>query len=274
MSNPYAFDLNAFLLGLLALLVFGAVGWLISLKKRDVSIVDSLWSLMFLLAAVVYFLAAGSRGAVALLVLGMTALWALRLAVYITWRNWGEDEDRRYQAIRARNQPGFEFKSLYLVFWLQGALAWIISLPLLAAIVGEAALGPLAWLGIGVWATGLLFEAVGDWQLARFKADPANRGQVLDSGLWRYTRHPNYFGNALVWWGFFLVALAAGGWWTVVSPLLTTLLLLKVSGVALLEQDIGERRPAYREYIARTNAFIPGPPRSKSVAGMPREAKP
>lgn len=274
MNDPIVFDLNAFLFGLGALLAFGLLGWLMSLKKQDVSIVDSLWSLMFLLTAVVYFLVSGSRGAMAVSVLAMTSLWALRLAGYITWRNWGEDEDRRYQAIRARNQPGFEFKSLYLVFWLQGVLAWIISLPLLAAIVSDAPVGPLAWLGIAVWAVGMFFEAVGDWQLARFKADSANRGRVLDTGLWRYTRHPNYFGNALIWWGFYLIALAAGGWWSIVSPLLMTLLLLKVSGVALLEQDIGERRPAYRDYIARTNAFIPGPPRARGAADITHEVKP
>jgi len=267
------FDLDTFLLGLAALLGLGLAGWLVSLKKRDVSIVDSLWSLMFLLVALVYFLASGPRGGMALAVLGMTALWAIRLAAHITWRNWGEGEDRRYQAIRERNQPGFEYKSLYLVFWLQGALAWVISLPLLAAIVGDTTWGALAWLGLLVWAVGLFFEAVGDWQLARFKGNPDNRGEVLDTGLWRYTRHPNYFGNALIWWGFFLIAASAGGWWTVISPLLMTLLLLKVSGVALLEQDIGERRPGYREYVARTNAFIPGPPRSTGVAELKGEVK-
>ncbi|MDV7392590.1 DUF1295 domain-containing protein, partial [Arthrospira platensis SPKY1] len=150
----------------------------------------------------------------------MVGLWALRLSAYITWRNWGEEEDRRYQQIRERNQPGFAYKSLYLVFGLQGVLAWIISLPLLAAIHANAPLDWLAYLGVLVWLVGMAFEAGGDWQLARFKADPAHRGKVLDSGLWRYTRHPNYFGNALVWWGFFLLALSAGGWWAVVAPAL------------------------------------------------------
>lgn len=259
------FDLTAFLAALAALCVFGIGGWLVSLARRDVSIVDSLWSLMFLLAALVYFFISGSRGIMAVAVLGMTALWALRLAGYITWRNWGEGEDRRYQAIRARNQPGFAYKSLYLIFWLQGILAWVISLPLLIAIVADTPPGILAWIGGGVWVLGMFFEAVGDWQLARFKADPANRGKVMDHGLWRYTRHPNYFGNALIWWGFYLVALDAGAWWAIVSPLLMTVLLLKVSGVALLEQDIGERRPGYRAYIERTNAFIPGPRRAPKI---------
>ena len=271
-GSEFGIDLGAFLYGLGGLLALGVAGWLVSLPKRDVSIVDSLWSLMFLAAAAIYYVAVDATGPMSVLVLAMVALWAVRLAGYITWRNWGEGEDRRYQAIRARNQPGFEVKSLFLVFWLQAALAWIISVPLLAAIDTDAAPGLLAWTGVAVWAAGMFFEAVGDWQLARFKADPANRGKVMDRGLWRYTRHPNYFGNALIWWGFFIVALSAGGWWTVISPVLMTLLLLKVSGVALLEQDIAERRPAYRDYIRRTNAFLPGPP-CRSGADLNREVR-
>ena len=197
---------------------------------------------------------------------------ALRLAGYITWRNWGEGEDYRYRQIRQRNQPGFEFKSLYLVFGLQGVLAWIISIPLLVAILHPGEPGGVAYLGVLVWLVGMLFEAVGDYQLARFKADPDNKGKVLDSGLWRYTRHPNYFGNAMIWWGFYLIALSVGGWWTIFAPLLMTFLLLKVSGVVLLEKDIAERRPAYRDYVARTNAFLPGPPRDIGAANI-REAK-
>jgi steroid 5-alpha reductase family enzyme len=256
------FDLTAYLYGLGAILVAGILTWAISVWRRDVSIVDTLWSLMFLLAALVYFAATPSEGVRAGLVLLLVAIWALRLAGYITWRNWGEGEDRRYQAIRARNEPNFAVKSLYLVFALQGVIAWIVSLPLLAAIAGGGPLGVWAYLGIGLWLVGMVFEAGGDWQLARFKTDPQNRGQVLDTGLWRYTRHPNYFGNACVWWGFFFIALDAGGWWAVISPILMTFLLLKVSGVVLLEQDIGERRPAYADYVRRTNAFLPGPPRA------------
>jgi steroid 5-alpha reductase family enzyme len=148
------------------------------------------------------------------------------------------------------------------VFGLQAALAWVISLPLLAATGSTAPLGWLDAAGVALWLVGMIFEAGGDWQLARFKRDPANRGKVLDTGLWRYTRHPNYFGDFCVWWGFFLIALSAGGWWSIVGPLAMSFLLLKVSGVALLEKDIGERRPAYRDYIRRTNAFFPGPPRA------------
>ena len=266
LTNDFLLCLNAFLYGLGGLLALGLVGWLISLKKNDVSIVDSLWSVMFLAAAGIYLAATGFLGTTSLVVVLMVAVWALRLSAYITWRNWGEAEDRRYQEIRARNQPGFHVKSLYLVFWLQAGLAWVISLPLLVTILSNAPFDLIGYLGITVWLAGMFFETVGDWQLARFKADPSNQGKVLDSGLWRYTRHPNYFGNALIWWGFFLLALSAGGWWTIVSPLLMTFLLLKVSVVVLLEKDISTRRPEYRAYIERTNAFFPGPPHKPSVA--------
>jgi steroid 5-alpha reductase family enzyme len=189
-------------------------------------------------------------------------LWAARLSAFITRRNWGEPEDRRYAAMRAANDPGFWWKSLYSVFGLQAILAWIISLPLLTVMLGTNPLSWLDYLALSLWLVGLFFETVGDQQLADFRSRPENKGQVMDRGLWRYTRHPNYFGEACVWWGFYLFAVSAGGWWTIVSPILVTWLLLRISGVVLLERDIAERRPAYRDYIARTNAFIPGPPRS------------
>jgi len=259
------FDPALYAAALLAVLAASAATWLASLVKHDVSIVDSLWSLMFLIAALVYAAGVPALGARAWLVLTLVAVWALRLSAYITWRNRGEGEDRRYQAIRRNNEPGFAFKSIYIVFGLQAVLAWIISLPLLAAVGSASPLTVLDYAGIVLWLVGFAFEAGGDWQLARFKADPANRGGVMDRGLWRYTRHPNYFGNACIWWGLFLFALSAGAWWAIVSPLLMTVLLLKISGVALLERDIGQRRPAYADYVARTNAFIPGPPRSNSA---------
>ena len=242
----------------MALLAFAT--WVISFFKHDVSIVDSAWSLLILLGAALYAVTLPDTGSRAVWVLALVVLWALRLTGYITWRNWGEPEDRRYQAIRARNQPNFEWKSLYLVFVLQAVLAWIVSLSLLAALGSASAWGWLDTLGVGVVLFGLVFETVGDAQLAAFKARAENRGRVMNTGLWRYTRHPNYFGEFCVWWGFYLIALSAGGWWAVVSPLLMSLLLLKVSGVTLLEQDISERRPAYRDYVVRTNAFFPGRP--------------
>jgi len=187
--------------------------------------------------------------------------WALRLSVYLAARNWNAPEDHRYRAIRERNEPGFAWKSIYLVFGLQALLAWLISAPLAASIGSAAALGATGLFGTALVVFGIAFETFADAQLARFKAEPANAGRVMDRGLWRYTRHPNYFGEFCIWWGFYLIAFDAGAWWTLFSPLLMTVLLLKVSGVALLEKDIGERRPAYRDYIARTNAFFPGPPK-------------
>jgi steroid 5-alpha reductase family enzyme len=254
--------IDCYLIGLALAAVFALAGWLVSVAKRDVSIVDSLWSLMFLGLMLMYLYCVPAQGARAQLVLVLVTIWALRLALYIAWRNFGKGEDRRYQEIRARNEPNFWLKSLYLVFGLQALLAWLISMPLLAVSAGTAPLGWIDAAAVVLWSIGMLFEAGGDWQLARFKVDPQNRGKVMDRGLWRYTRHPNYFGDCCVWWGYYLFALAAGGWWSIAAPLVMSLLLLKVSGVALLEKDIGERRPAYAEYVRRTNAFLPGRPRA------------
>jgi steroid 5-alpha reductase family enzyme len=261
------FDLSSWSTALVALLIFAAAGWAVSVPIRDVSIVDIQWSLMFVIAGAVYaFAEAASLSARAVVVLVLVSAWAFRLAGYIAWRNRGQNEDYRYRQIRARNEPGFAWKSLYLVFGLQAALAWVISLPLLGAVQSEQPLGWLDAAGVALWLVGFVFEAGGDWQLARFKADAANRGRVMDRGLWRFTRHPNYFGDFCIWWGFGLMALSAGAWWSLVGPALMSLLLLRVSGVALLERDISERRPEYREYVRRTNAFFPGPRRSGVAA--------
>ncbi len=259
-------DWTAFLYAGAALLVVAVVFWLISLWRNDVSIVDSLWSLMFLFAALVYAAVSAENGPRELVVLALVAVWALRLSVYISWRNHGQPEDYRYQEIRANNEPGFRFKSLYIVFILQAVLAWVISLPLAAAISGQGDIGFWDYAGVALWIVGVIFEALGDLQLSRFRKDPRNKGKVLDTGLWRYTRHPNYFGNFTLWWGFYLIALSVGGFWTIVSPLLMTFLLLKVSGVALLEKDISKRRPEYQEYIRGTNTFFPGLPRKNKRA--------
>jgi len=248
-------------LALAAMAVLALLAWALSVVKRNAGIVDSFWSLFFVVGVAVYGVLIDAQGPRTVLIAALLLLWALRLSLYISWRNWGEPEDRRYQAIRARNQPGFAWKSLYLVFGMQAVLAWVIAVPLLVGLGSRTALGVLDYVGVSIWLLGFAFETIADWQLARFKADPSKRGMVLDTGLWHYTRHPNYFGEATLWWGFFLIALASNGWWTVFSPIVMTLLLLKVSGVALLERDIAERRPAYRAYIEATNAFIPGPPK-------------
>lgn len=254
-------DFAAWLTALVALLAAAALTWTVSVRRANVTIVDTLWGLLFVTAAVIYAGTVLDPGPRRLLVVGLVATWGLRLAVFLAWRNRGHAEDRRYQEIRRRNEPNFAFKSLYLVFGFQAVLAWIISLPLLGAIAGQSALGWLDGLGVALWLVGFVFEAGGDWQLARFKADPANAGRVLDRGFWRYTRHPNYFGDFCVWWGLYLIALSAGAWWSIVGPLVMSVLLLRVSGVVLLEKDIGQRRPQYAEYVRRTNAFFPGRPR-------------
>jgi steroid 5-alpha reductase family enzyme len=236
-----------------AVLILSLLAWALASARRNAGLVDIFWPLFFAAAAAVYAARAGSAS----IVLALVLAWALRLAGYLAWRNWSAEEDRRYRAIRERNEPNFAVKSLYLVFGLQAVLAWVISAPLSIAVSSEA-----HYFGLGLVVFGTAFEAIADWQLARFKADPANRDQVMDRGLWRHTRHPNYFGECCVWWGFYAIAAAAGGAWTVFSPLLMTFLLLRVSGVSLLEKDIGERRPAYRDYVRRTNAFIPGPRRA------------
>ena len=261
--------LRVALAGLALIATLGVLTWVASVVRRDVSLVDRTWSIFITGAAAMYFVLLPAPGARGAWMLALAAAWAVRLSAYITARNWGHGEDRRYQEIRARTPPNFAFKSLYLVFALQAVLAWTVSAPFFAGMAGVRPFGALDATGLALAAFGIVFEAVGDAQMSRFKADAANRGQVMDRGLWRYTRHPNYFGETCVWWGFWLAALGGAGWagaWSVVSPVLMTVLLLKVSGVSLLEKDMSERRPAYREYIARTNAFIPGPPRSKAPA--------
>jgi len=260
------FDLTAYVLALAPIAGLAVLTWMVSIAKRDASIVDSVWSLLLLAAACTYAVATAAAPRT-LLVLVLVTAWALRLSAYITWRNWGEPEDHRYVAIRERNEPNYAAKSLYLVFGLQGVLAWIVSLPLLGALASARPVLFLDWLGVAIVCAGIGIETIADAQLARFKADPANRGKVMDRGLWRYTRHPNYFGEFLVWWGFYMIALGAGAWWAIVSPLLMSVLLLRISGVALLEKDIQERRPAYRDYVARTNAFFPGPSRATTTVG-------
>jgi steroid 5-alpha reductase family enzyme len=238
--------------------------WLASLRLRDASIVDIYWGLGFAQIALITAALTGGYPWRKLLLTLLTALWGVRLGLYLLWRNAGRGEDYRYQAMRRHYGGHFPLVSLVTVFGLQGALMWIVSLPVQ---LGQVAAVPahLTWLdatGAALWAVGLAFESVGDAQLARFKSDPANVGSVMDRGLWHYTRHPNYFGDACVWWGLWLIAAAGGAWWTALSPAVMTFFLMKVSGVAMLERTIGKRRPDYAAYIARTSAFVPWFPRS------------
>lgn len=248
--------------GIALIIGLASLTWILSLWLKDVSIVDSAWSLMFLASGTYYFLVIETLDIKKSIFFILLILWALRLAIYLTWRNWGEPEDKRYQEIRQKYSPNFEFKSLFIIFIFQAILAAIISLPVVIVMADPAvnnSPGYLEYAAITIWCVGFLYESVADTQLASFKADKNNVGNVMDRGLWRNSRHPNYFGEFLVWWGFYLYAFAAGPWWIIVSPLLISWLLLKFSGVVMLEETIVQRRPKYQEYINRTNAFFPGP---------------
>ncbi|MSR09167.1 MAG: DUF1295 domain-containing protein [Gammaproteobacteria bacterium] len=254
--------LQIVLAGLATTTTLMAVAWLLSLALRNVGVVDIFWGLAIAGAGGAWLLLQpdpGPRGALALL---LAVLWAVRLALHILWRNRGKPEDRRYRVIRANNEPNFPVKSLYIVFLLQAVLAWLVAMPLLGTALSTA--GPLGFvdlLGVLVWLAGFLLQATADAQLARFQQRADADRAVMNQGVWRYSRHPNYFGEFLMWWGIWLIAVAGGAWWTFFGPLLITFFLLKVSGVALTEKDIGSRRPEYADYIRRTSAFVPRPPR-------------
>lgn len=254
---------TGYAVGLAVILGLMTILWIISLGMKNSSIVDIFWGTGFVIANWVYFFLAPEGFLPRKLLIGaLVTIWGLRLSIHILMRNWGKPEDFRYQKWREEAGKKWTWQSYIRVFLLQGVLLWIISAPLLAAQRSAlpSQLTAIDFIGIGVWLIGFFFEAVGDAQLTRFKADPANHGKVLDQGVWRYSRHPNYFGDSAQWWGYYLIAVAAGGWWTIFSPILMTTLLLRVSGVVLLEKSMKDR-PAYAEYIQRTSAFIPWFPR-------------
>ena len=259
----------AALIGLVTILTVLAFVWGLSLWLQDASVADVSWGLGFVLLAWLYCLISPTLTPRSWMVAILITLWGVRLSWHIFRRNHGRGEDPRYQAMRATHGHAFWWRSLFTVFWLQGAILWFVALPLLVAVRATypAGLAAVDGLGVLLFAVGFVFEVVGDRQLQRFKADPSHRGQVLDRGLWRYTRHPNYFGDAVLWWGLFGVASATpGGWLTALSPALMTFLLMRVSGVTLLEQSLTTSKPGYRAYIARTPAFFPWFPR------VPRES--
>ena len=236
------------------------IGWLVSVYRKNVTIVDSLWGLGFVIIAWITFFHADGYIGRKLLIASAVTLWGLRLSAHLSLRNWRKGEDPRYGAWRQKGGDRFWITSLFKVFILQALFLWVISMALQ---FGQLAPTPakITWLdilGSMVWTVGFAFESVGDWQLARFKADPDNKGMVMDKGLWAYTRHPNYFGDFLVWWGIFLITLSTpNGWWTVVSPLVISAVLLKMTGIPITEQALVKKRPGYIEYIKRTNAFFP-----------------
>lgn len=257
-------DSTVYMRALPAMFALATLAWALSLRRKDASIVDSFWSLFFVAALLSWLPPLPAYGARTILVSVLIISWATRLSTHLTLRNWGKPEDRRYQRIRERNQPNYPIKSLFYVFYLQVGLAFIVSLPILPAVVSNTPLNLLDGLGVSLFLTGLITETIADWQLVRFKAEPHEKGRVLDQGLWRYSRHPNYFGEALLWWGFFLISMASGApLWMVISPAFMTFLLLKVSGVPLLEEDLKSRSPNYRRYMETTSAFWPRPPRER-----------
>lgn len=245
-------------LPLSVMLLLAIAAWALSIKLRDVSIVDSLWSIFFIVFTVLFAWRMGSDTTAAFVLIGLILLWGLRLSVYITIRNYGKGEDRRYQAIRARNQPNFEFKSLYLIFILQMVLATVIVQPVVPILNGAQDANGLSYAGFAIAAFGALFETIADAQMARYKATRTAQDAVMNRGLWRYSRHPNYFGEAVFWWGLWIASASMGGAWTLFSPLLMTWLLTRVSGVPLLEADLQQRSAAYRDYLLTTPRFVPG----------------
>jgi steroid 5-alpha reductase family enzyme len=270
MNSPY-------LASLVALWLVAVILWASSLRSRNVNCVDVGWGMGFVIVAWLSYWIVGwndSKGSSpqvsifhqrSFWILTIVTLWGLRLSTYLAWRNWGKPEDHRYAAMRGYWGDRFAWRSLKTVFILQACLIWLISLCIQTGISGEGRVTLLTWLGVSVWLVGWLFETVGDWQMAVFKSDPGNKGRVMNRGLWRYTRHPNYFGDFLVWWGIYLVCLQPDSWWwTISGPLLMSFLLLRVSGVTLLEKSLSGRITEYTEYIRSTSSFVPWPPRRKS----------
>ena len=237
--------------------------WLVSLVLKNASIVDIVWGLGFVITSWVLALTIDGDSTRQILLAVMVGLWGLRLGGYLAKRNIGHGEDWRYKAMRKKKGARFGLISLVTVFGLQGVLMWIVSLPVMFGNSDATpGVGPLAVIGVMVWAVGLSFEAIGDWQLVQFKKDPNNAGKVMQTGLWSLTRHPNYFGDALLWWGIGIVGAETGsGVIGFIGPVVMTVLLLRVSGVPMLERSLMKRREGYAEYAARTSSFIPRPPK-------------
>jgi steroid 5-alpha reductase family enzyme len=234
--------------------------WLVSVLLKNVSIVDLFWGFGFVLSAGVYAFYSVDIGTRGFLVLVLVTIWGIRLSGYLTWRNSGKGEDFRYREFRRQyGEKRYWWISYFQTFLLQGVLMWLISAPLLGAIKGHGGdeISMIDFIGLALWIIGFVFETGGDWQLAKFKSNPANRGSVLNSGFWRYTRHPNYFGDAAVWWGFGLFSISSGNYLPALGSLLMTALIIKVSGVYLLEKTLKTDKPGYASYIRQTSAFIP-----------------
>lgn len=247
-----------FLQGGLAILVYVSLIWIISLLKKDAGIMDIFWGLGFVVVGYFYLSADYSNALQPRLLYALVLLWGLRLTLHIGVRNLGEAEDARYANWRKQFGEKWWWLSYLRVFILQGTVMWIVSLPLLVGLQDKSQLTIIDLAGILFFAVGFLVETMGDWQLRQFKKDPANKGKVLNTGLWGLTRHPNYFGEALLWWGLTLIAIELSTMWILISPVIMTWLLIKVSGVAMLDDLLRKTKPDYAEYIENTNAFFPG----------------
>ena len=250
--------LTLFLYSGIAILVMMVLLWLLSLVFKNASIVDIFWGIGFVIVTWLAFSLGAGYIPRKQLVAVLVTIWGLRLALHIGVRNWGKPEDFRYAKWRQENGPRWWWFSFFQVFLLQGVLMWIISAPLIAAQTSgyPVIITPLDVIGVVLWLIGMFFEALGDLQLMLFKANPANKGKLLTTGVWRFTRHPNYFGESALWWGYYIIALVSGSWWTVFSPIIMTWLLLRVSGVAMLERTM-KLKPGYEEYMKNTSAFFP-----------------
>lgn len=252
--------LTLFLQACLLILVLVTLLWVLSVIIKNVSIVDLFWGFGFVAVNAFYVLTSGELNTRKILVLVLVSVWGLRLSIYLAWRNLGKGEDFRYQEFRRKYGPErYWWFSYFQTFLLQGVLMMIVSLPLLAVSTGTGsnALGVIDFIAILVWLTGIAFEAGGDLQLARFKGNPKNKGKVLNTGFWKYTRHPNYFGDSAVWWAYALFSIAAGGYWQIIGSVIMTMLIIRISGVALLEKTLIDTKPQYRDYIRKTSAFLP-----------------
>ncbi|MDP4223977.1 MAG: DUF1295 domain-containing protein [Bacteroidota bacterium] len=260
--------LAVYIQALLMIVILMTILWVASIIIKNASIVDLFWGLGFVLVSFFYFLNSNGNETRKIIILILTAVWGLRLSSWLTWRNRGKGEDFRYREFRKKyGENRYWWISFFQVFLLQGILMWLISAPLLGAqyFGNNREFWFLDYLGIAFWIIGFIFEAGGDYQLALFKADPVNKGKVLDTGFWRYTRHPNYFGDSMVWWGFGLISISAGSLLPALGSVLMTVLIIKVSGVALLEKSLTGQKPQYEDYIRKTSAFLPWFPKKNNI---------
>jgi len=246
--------LDAYLLILIYFLIFGLLGWGLSLRLKNVTHVDSMWALFPLLGSLVCIKEFPLK-TIQIIFSVLILLWSLRLFIYLTKRNWGKHEDKRYQVIRKNNEPYFKYKSLYIIFWLQAFMASVLMISIIPIYSENLSLNSVSTIGIFIAFTGLIYETIADWQLSNFLKN--KKGQVMNQGLWRFSRHPNYFGEFLVWWGIYLISFNGLFSITIMSPILMSLLLFKVSGAELLESTIVDRRPGYDNYIKTTSMFFP-----------------